>query len=94
MSLPRSVLFPLKDVLPLSPSGPIDKQNEELKVIIKKLWKRTKPKLIDEVIPPPRGTTRTHTAASHDENIVIAEVTTNTNFNFQFSKIYCTHFHH
>uniref|UniRef100_A0A8D3D1S3 Voltage-dependent L-type calcium channel subunit alpha n=1 Tax=Scophthalmus maximus TaxID=52904 RepID=A0A8D3D1S3_SCOMX len=31
------------------------KQNEELKVIIKKLWKRTKPKLIDEVIPPPRG---------------------------------------
>uniref|UniRef100_A0A8D3DUH2 Voltage-dependent L-type calcium channel subunit alpha n=1 Tax=Scophthalmus maximus TaxID=52904 RepID=A0A8D3DUH2_SCOMX len=37
------------------PSGPIDQQNEELKVIIKKLWKRTKPKLIDEVIPPPRG---------------------------------------
>lgn len=36
-------------------SGPIDQQNEELKVIIKKLWKRTKPKLIDEVIPPPRG---------------------------------------
>uniref|UniRef100_A0A7N6FFJ3 Voltage-dependent L-type calcium channel subunit alpha n=1 Tax=Anabas testudineus TaxID=64144 RepID=A0A7N6FFJ3_ANATE len=30
-------------------------QNEELKIIIKKLWKRTKPKLIDEVIPPPRG---------------------------------------
>uniref|UniRef100_A0A8C2X8S7 Voltage-dependent L-type calcium channel subunit alpha n=1 Tax=Cyclopterus lumpus TaxID=8103 RepID=A0A8C2X8S7_CYCLU len=29
--------------------------NEELKLIIKKLWKRTKPKLIDEVIPPPRG---------------------------------------
>ncbi|XP_035812250.2 voltage-dependent L-type calcium channel subunit alpha-1D isoform X1 [Amphiprion ocellaris] len=36
-------------------SGPIDQQNEELKLIIKKLWKRTKPKLIDEVIPPPRG---------------------------------------
>uniref|UniRef100_A0A668AM01 Voltage-dependent L-type calcium channel subunit alpha n=1 Tax=Myripristis murdjan TaxID=586833 RepID=A0A668AM01_9TELE len=30
-------------------------QNEELKMIIKKLWKRTKPKLLDEVIPPPRG---------------------------------------
>lgn len=40
----------------LSSSGPIDQQNEELKLIIKKLWKRTKPKLIDEVIPPPRGT--------------------------------------
>lgn len=40
------------------PSGPIDQQNEELKVIIKKLWKRTKPKLIDEVIPPPRGKAR------------------------------------
>ncbi|CAG03930.1 unnamed protein product, partial [Tetraodon nigroviridis] len=38
-----------------SSSGPIDQQNEELKLIIKKLWKRTKPKLIDEVIPPPRG---------------------------------------
>lgn len=36
-------------------SGAIDQQNEELKLIIKKLWKRTKPKLIDEVIPPPRG---------------------------------------
>jgi hypothetical protein len=35
--------------------GPIDQQNEELKLIIKKLWKRTKPKLIDEIIPPPRG---------------------------------------
>lgn len=39
----------------MSSSGPIDQQNEELKLIIKKLWKRTKPKLIDEVIPPPRG---------------------------------------
>uniref|UniRef100_H3DQ81 Voltage-dependent L-type calcium channel subunit alpha n=1 Tax=Tetraodon nigroviridis TaxID=99883 RepID=H3DQ81_TETNG len=37
------------------PPRPIDQQNEELKLIIKKLWKRTKPKLIDEVIPPPRG---------------------------------------
>lgn len=42
----------------LSSSGPIDQQNEELKLIIKKLWKRTKPKLIDEVIPPPRGSQR------------------------------------
>nr|XP_040048262.1 voltage-dependent L-type calcium channel subunit alpha-1D isoform X1 [Gasterosteus aculeatus aculeatus] len=41
--------------LSLSPAGPIDKQNEELKLIIKKLWKHTRPKLIDEVIPPPRG---------------------------------------
>lgn len=45
--------------LSLSPAGPIDKQNEELKLIIKKLWKHTRPKLIDEVIPPPRGTTQT-----------------------------------
>lgn len=36
-------------------SGPVDQQNEELKIIIKKLWKHTKPKLIDEIIPPPRG---------------------------------------
>ncbi|PWA31871.1 hypothetical protein CCH79_00006479 [Gambusia affinis] len=37
---------------------PVDQQNEELKIIIKKLWKRTKPKLIDEIIPPPRGKTQ------------------------------------
>lgn len=49
------VLCFLDNVTCLSSSGPIDQQNEELKIIIKKLWKRTKPKLIDEVIPPPRG---------------------------------------
>uniref|UniRef100_A0A3P9DLK7 Voltage-dependent calcium channel alpha-1 subunit IQ domain-containing protein n=1 Tax=Maylandia zebra TaxID=106582 RepID=A0A3P9DLK7_9CICH len=46
---------------------PIDQQNEELKVIIKKLWKRTKPKLIDEVIPPPRGIPQNCTAFQHNE---------------------------
>lgn len=49
-------VIPFMDYAPgLSSSGAIDQQNEELKLIIKKLWKRTKPKLIDEVIPPPRG---------------------------------------
>ena len=80
MRLARSVLFwcsfPLKDLLFLSPSGPIDQQNEELKVIIKKLWKRTKPKLIDEVIPPPRGKSNVCIAENHDEKNVKAEITT------------------
>lgn len=70
MRLPHSVmivLFILKDLLFVSHSGPIDQQNEELKVIIKKLWKRTKPKLIDEVIPPPRGIPQNCTAFQHNE---------------------------
>ncbi|XP_029292495.1 voltage-dependent L-type calcium channel subunit alpha-1D [Cottoperca gobio] len=51
-----ATLFALvRTSLKIKTEGPIDQQNEELKVIIKKLWKRTKPKLIDEVIPPPRG---------------------------------------
>uniref|UniRef100_A0A669CSY2 Voltage-dependent L-type calcium channel subunit alpha n=1 Tax=Oreochromis niloticus TaxID=8128 RepID=A0A669CSY2_ORENI len=52
----NATLFALvRTSLKIKTEGPIDQQNEELKVIIKKLWKRTKPKLIDEVIPPPRG---------------------------------------
>uniref|UniRef100_A0A8C7ZBU1 Voltage-dependent L-type calcium channel subunit alpha n=1 Tax=Oryzias sinensis TaxID=183150 RepID=A0A8C7ZBU1_9TELE len=52
----NATLFALvRTSLKIKTEGPIDKQNEELKIIIKKLWKRTKPKLIDEVIPPPRG---------------------------------------
>uniref|UniRef100_A0A671LC69 Voltage-dependent L-type calcium channel subunit alpha n=1 Tax=Sinocyclocheilus anshuiensis TaxID=1608454 RepID=A0A671LC69_9TELE len=30
-----------------------DQENEELRIIIKKIWKRIKPKILDEVIPPP-----------------------------------------
>lgn len=29
--------------------------NKELRAVVKKIWKRTKPKLLDEVIPPPEG---------------------------------------
>lgn len=36
-------------------SGNPDQENEELRIIIKKIWKRTKPKILDEVIPPPAG---------------------------------------
>lgn len=57
----------------MSLSGPIDQQNEELKLIIKKLWKHTKPKLIDEVIPPPRGTPKNYIAARHDEKMIKPE---------------------
>uniref|UniRef100_A0A4W6DWK7 Voltage-dependent L-type calcium channel subunit alpha n=1 Tax=Lates calcarifer TaxID=8187 RepID=A0A4W6DWK7_LATCA len=64
----NATLFALvRTSLKIKTEGPIDQQNEELKLIIKKLWKRTKPKLIDEVIPPPRGTSNNYIAASHDE---------------------------
>lgn len=41
--------------------GNPDQENEELRIIIKKIWKRMKPKLLDEVIPPHEGI---NTAAS------------------------------
>jgi len=37
----------------MSLAGNIDQENEELRSFIKKMWKRTRPKLLDEVIPPP-----------------------------------------
>ena len=33
--------------------GNIDQANEELRAVIKKIWKRTSPKLLDQIIPPP-----------------------------------------
>uniref|UniRef100_A0A3Q2Q1X0 Voltage-dependent L-type calcium channel subunit alpha n=1 Tax=Fundulus heteroclitus TaxID=8078 RepID=A0A3Q2Q1X0_FUNHE len=52
----NATLFALvRTSLKIKTEGPVDQQNEELKIIIKKLWKHTKPKLIDEIIPPPRG---------------------------------------
>jgi len=36
-------------------SGNPDQENEELRIIIKKIWKRMKPKILDEVIPPSAG---------------------------------------
>lgn len=33
-------------------TGNIDEANEELRAIIKKIWKRTNPKLLDQVVPP------------------------------------------
>lgn len=33
--------------------GNIDDCNTELRAVIKKIWKRTSPKLLDQVVPPP-----------------------------------------
>ena len=33
--------------------GHIDQANEELRAVIKKIWKRTSSKLLDQIIPPP-----------------------------------------
>ena len=33
--------------------GNIDDANEQLRSVIKKIWKRTNPKLLDQVVPPP-----------------------------------------
>lgn len=36
-------------------AGNLDQANQELRMVIKKIWKRIKQKLLDEVIPPPDG---------------------------------------
>ncbi|UYV78974.1 hypothetical protein LAZ67_17000529 [Cordylochernes scorpioides] len=38
--------------LTLDPLGNIDDANEELRAIIRKIWKRTSPKLLDQCVPP------------------------------------------
>ncbi|GFY72343.1 voltage-dependent calcium channel type D subunit alpha-1, partial [Trichonephila inaurata madagascariensis] len=38
--------------LKIKTEGNIDEANEQLRVIIKKIWKRTNPKLLDQVVPP------------------------------------------
>ncbi|CAL8071395.1 unnamed protein product [Orchesella dallaii] len=39
--------------LRIKTEGNIDEANSELRAVIKKIWKRTSPKLLDQVVPPP-----------------------------------------
>ncbi|XP_043594549.1 muscle calcium channel subunit alpha-1 isoform X10 [Bombus pyrosoma] len=41
--------------LRIKTEGHIDDANAELRAVIKKIWKRTSPKLLDQVVPPPGG---------------------------------------
>lgn len=41
--------------LHIKTEGNIDDANSELRAVIKKIWKRTNPKLLDQVVPPPGG---------------------------------------
>uniref|UniRef100_A0AAX7UWQ5 Voltage-dependent L-type calcium channel subunit alpha n=1 Tax=Astatotilapia calliptera TaxID=8154 RepID=A0AAX7UWQ5_ASTCA len=53
----NATLFALvRTALKIKTEGIPEQENEELRVIIKKIWKRMKPKLLDEVIPPHEGT--------------------------------------
>lgn len=58
--------------------GNPDQENEELRGIIKKIWKRMKPKLLDEVIPPHEGTNTTDTTTNTTNNTTNTTNTTNT----------------
>ena len=42
-------------VSPRPPTGNLEQANEELRAIIKKIWKRTRMKLLDQVVPPAGG---------------------------------------
>ncbi|XP_074936590.1 voltage-dependent L-type calcium channel subunit alpha-1F, partial [Phalacrocorax aristotelis] len=50
----NATLFALvRTSLKIKTEGNLDAANKELRAVVKKIWKRTKPKLLDEVIPPP-----------------------------------------
>uniref|UniRef100_A0A3B3TPG0 Voltage-dependent L-type calcium channel subunit alpha n=1 Tax=Poecilia latipinna TaxID=48699 RepID=A0A3B3TPG0_9TELE len=52
----NATLFALvRTALKIKTEGNPEQENEELRAIIKKIWKRMKPKLLDEVIPPHEG---------------------------------------
>ncbi|CAH1784486.1 unnamed protein product [Owenia fusiformis] len=49
----NATLFALvRTSLRIKTDGNIDQANEELRAVIKKIWKRTSPKLLDQVVPP------------------------------------------
>lgn len=49
----NATLFALvRTSLRIKTEGNIDDANEELRAVIKKIWKRTCPKLLDQVVPP------------------------------------------
>ncbi|ERE64227.1 voltage-dependent L-type calcium channel subunit alpha-1F [Cricetulus griseus] len=50
----NATLFALvRTSLKIKTEGNLDQANQELRMVIKKIWKRIKQKLLDEVIPPP-----------------------------------------
>ncbi|XP_071818049.1 voltage-dependent L-type calcium channel subunit alpha-1D-like isoform X4 [Apostichopus japonicus] len=50
----NATLFALiRTSLRIKTEGNIDQANDELRTVIKKIWKRTSPKLLDQVVPPP-----------------------------------------
>ena len=49
----NATLFALvRTSLRIKTEGNIDDANEDLRAVIKKIWKRTNPKLLDQVVPP------------------------------------------
>lgn len=52
----RACLIPVSD--DFHPAGNLEQANEELRAIIKKIWKRTSMKLLDQVVPPAGGERR------------------------------------
>lgn len=46
---------PLSDTSVPRAAGNLEQANEELRAVIKKIWKRTSMKLLDQVVPPAGG---------------------------------------
>lgn len=48
--------------------GNIDTANETLRAVIKKIWKRTNSKLLDQVVPPP-GSNSLKTLNNYNDSV-------------------------
>ncbi|KAK7883925.1 hypothetical protein WMY93_027048 [Mugilogobius chulae] len=57
----NATLFALvRTALKIKTEGNLDEANEELRAVIKKIWKRTSMKLLDQVVPPAGGLYSAH----------------------------------
>lgn len=60
--------------------GNIDQANEELRAVIKKIWKRTSLKLLDQVVPPAGKYESFSSSSSSIEAIVFSNLVINFAF--------------
>ena len=71
----NATLFALvRTNLAIKVTGNIDTANDELRTVIKKIWKRTSPKLLDQIIPPP-GSMKILFVFSRGFNFIFLQVT-------------------
>lgn len=59
--------------LRIKTEGNIDDANAELRAVIKKIWKRTSPELLNQVVPPPGGKSHVQNTLMRKIKIVVSK---------------------